>query len=264
MILSLHPLKASRQLRWDLIVYKALSSLHSETSRSRLGFAWWILDPVLYMCVFYVVFGLIFERGGPDFVVKLLIALVVWRWFDNSVKACASSLVTGVGLMRQVYVSKFLFPLAAIIAQSLKFLAVLSILLAFLVIYGIELSASWLGLIPILLTELLFIGGLGILLAAIIPFFPDLKILIDYGIQLGFFLSGIFYDISQIPDSVAVYFHLNPMAMFIDQSRQVLLLQQGPDWAVLGWIAIASLAMIALGSYLLGRYDRDYPTLLLT
>jgi lipopolysaccharide transport system permease protein len=263
-ILSLHPLQASRHLRWDLIIYKALSSLQSETSRSRLGFLWWILDPVMYMCVFYVVFGLIFERGGPDFVVKLLIALVIWRWFDNSVKGCASSLISGVGLMRQVYVSKFLFPLSAIIAQSLKFLAVLCILLAFLLVYGIEPSGSWLGMVPVLLAELVFISGLGLFLAALIPFFPDLKIVIDYIIQLGFFLSGIFYEVSQVPDSVLVFFQLNPMAMLIDQSRQVLLLQQGPDWGILAWIVIAGLALATLGSALLARYDREYPTMLLT
>jgi len=261
--LSLSPLQPPRHLRWDLITYKALSSLQSETIRSRLGFTWWLLDPILYMSVFYVVFGVIFERGGEDFVVKLLIALVVWRWFDNCVKTCGGSLINGVGLMRQVYVSKFLFPLAAIIAQSLKFLIVLLILLAFLLVYGIEPTVHWLGLAAILLVELLFIAGAGLLLAAIIPFFPDLKILVDYLIQLGFFMSGVFYEISQVPASVQPWFYLNPMATLIDQSRQVLLYQQSPDWAMLGWISLASLAMIALGAWLLARHDRDYPTMLL-
>jgi lipopolysaccharide transport system permease protein len=192
-----------------------------------------------------------------------LIALVVWRWFDNCVKTCGGSLINGVGLMRQVYVSKFLFPLSAIIAQSLKFLIVLLILLALLLVYGIEPTVHWLGLAAILLVELLFIAGAGLLLAAIIPFFPDLKILVDYLIQLGFFMSGVFYEISQVPASVQPWFQLNPMATLIDQSRQALLYQQPPDWAMLGWISLASLAMIALGAWLLARHDRDYPTMLL-
>lgn len=77
------------------------------------------------MAVFYLVFGIIFGRGGEDFVAKLLIALVIWRWFDNSVKACSVSLANGAGLMRQIHVSKFLFPLSTILAQSTKFLVVL-------------------------------------------------------------------------------------------------------------------------------------------
>jgi lipopolysaccharide transport system permease protein len=254
----------SQHLRWDLIFFKALSSLQSETSKSRLGILWWILDPLLYMSVFYLVFGVIFERGGPDFVIKLLIALVLWRWFDNTVKTCGSSLLTGVGLMRQVYVSKLLFPLAPIIAQTIKFLVVLSLLLVFLLVYGIEPAMNWFGLAAVLLVELLFISGVGLCLAAIIPFFPDLKIVIDYGIQLGFFLSGVFYDISQVPESVLIYFQLNPMATLIDQARQILLLQQNPDWIALGWIALVSGLLIALGGYLLLRFDRDYPNMLLT
>ncbi|MEP5766285.1 MAG: ABC transporter permease [Halieaceae bacterium] len=261
--MSLQTAQAARHLRWDLISYKALSSLQSETNRSRLGVIWWVLDPLLYMSVFYIVFGVIFERGGPGFVAKLLIALVIWRWFDNSVKTASGSLINGVGLMRQVYVSKLLFPMAAMFAQSLKFLCVLLILLVFLLAYGVEPGSSWLGLVPILLAELAFIAGLGLLLAAVIPFFPDLKTLIDYGIQLGFFMSGVFYEIASVPEAVRGYFALNPMAVLIDQSRQVLLYNNAPDWFALGWIALLGGALAVLGSYLLSRFDRDYPNLLL-
>ena len=263
MILSLSTPAQSKPLRWDLIFYKAASSLQSETSKSRLGVVWWVLDPIMYMAVFYVVFELVFERGGPGFIVKLLVALVVWRWFDNSVKGCANSLVTGIGLMRQVYVSKFLFPLAAFISQTIKFLVVVAILLGFLLMYGIELSFSWLGLLPVLLTQGVFIIGLGLCLSAIIPFIPDLKTVIDYIIQIGFFLSGVFYDISRIPDYLQPYFKLNPMATIIEQSRQVLLFQQAPDWVALGWIVLVGCLLIGLGSYLLLRFDRDYPNLIL-
>lgn len=261
--MALSPFKPSQHPRLDLIRYVAVSSLLSETLRSRLGFLWWFLDPVLYMAVFYFVFAVIFERGGPDFVVKLLIALVLWRWFDNTVKACAGSLVNGKGLMRQVYVSKFLFPLAALLSQGIKSAVVLLVLILFLLVYGIDVNLAWFGLVPVLLVEFLFISGVGLLLASIIPFFPDLKTLIDYGIQLMFFLSGVFFEISQLPPDVQDYFLLNPMAMLIDQGRQVLLYQATPDWILLAGIAIVSLFLAAIGSWLLARYDRDYPALLL-
>ena len=263
MILSLPSSNHDRHLRWDLISYKALSSLTSETNRSRLGVIWWILDPLLYMSVFYIVFGVIFERGGPGFVAKLLIALVIWRWFDNCVKTASGSLINSAGLMRQVYVAKALFPLSAIIAQSIKFVCVLAILLVFLLLYGIEPTISWLGLVPVLLAELCFLLGLGLLLGAIIPFFPDLKTFIDYGIQLGFFMSGVFYEISRVPEGVREYFYWNPMAVLIDQSRQVLLYHNAPDWQLLGWIALVGIILAALGLFLLRHFDRDYPNLLL-
>lgn len=260
--MSLTPLIPARRLRFDLVAYKAWSSLYSETVRSRLGFIWWVLDPILYMAVFYVVFAVIFERGGEDFVVKLLIALVLWRWFDNAVKAAGSSLVVGVGLMQQVYVSKFLFPLSALLAQSIKSLVVLAILLLFLLIYGLEPSFGWLRLLPVLIVQLVFTSALGLLLAGLIPFFPDLKVLVDYGLQLAFFLSGVFFEISQVPEHVQPWFALNPMATLIDSGRQVLLYQSSPDWSMLGVICLASLLIGALGVYLLNRFNRDYPSVL--
>jgi ABC-type polysaccharide/polyol phosphate export permease len=63
---------------------------------------------------------------------------------------------------------------------------------------------------------------------------------------------------------VLIYFQLNPMATLIDQARKILLLQQNPDWIALGWIALVSGLLIVLGSYLLVRFDRDYPNMLLT
>ena len=261
--MSLRILKSEHQLRWELICYKAFSSLKSEASRSRLGFVWWVLDPILYMAVFYLVFGLVFERGGDDFIGKLLVALVIWRWFDNTVKSCSVSLASGAGLMRQVYVSKLLFPLSSILAQGVKFLVVLMILLTFLLFYGIKPGVNWLGLLPLLLAELFFISGLGILLAAITPLIPDIKVVVDYGLQLGFFMSGVFYELSQIPESMQFWFQFNPMAIFIDQARQILLYGQAVDWSVLGWIVLASVACLTVGSFLLAKFDRDYPTLIL-
>ena len=83
--------------------------------------------------------------------------------------------------------------------------------------------------------------------------------LIENGLTLWMFMSGVFYDITALPERVQLYFRLNPMATLIENYRAVLIHGAWPDWPVLGIIASVSMLGIGAALYLLMRYDRIYP-----
>ena len=116
----------------DLILYKTLADLRAEAARTYIGFLWWVLDPLIFMAIFYVVFGLLLRRSTPDFVPFLLIGLVSWRWFQNTITHSATSILGGRSLMQQVYVPKIIFPLVIILTDLVKFGLVLMLLLIYL------------------------------------------------------------------------------------------------------------------------------------
>ncbi|MBL4567407.1 MAG: ABC transporter permease, partial [Porticoccus sp.] len=87
-----------------------MAELKAESSRSYLGFFWWILEPALYMVAFYIVFALVFQRGGPGFIPFLLCGLVVWKWFGSVVSGSANVILSSSALIRQVYIPKYLLP----------------------------------------------------------------------------------------------------------------------------------------------------------
>jgi len=247
------------QIQFDLIWYKAISTLRADSAKSYLSYLWWILDPVIYMGVFYIVFGLIFQRGGEDFVVYLLTGLVIWRWFEGSVKQGAYSITNNANLMRQVYVSKVVFPLVVILTYVIKFTIVFGMLLLFLLVYGIEPTLLWLYLPVLLLALLSLITGLTLVGAALIPFIPDIKVFVDYGMTLLFFLSGIFFDISHVPENLKAFFAVNPIALVINAFREILLNQQQPDWIGLACVAGAGAILAVIGYLILKAKDLDYP-----
>ena len=74
---------------------------------------WWIVEPLLCVGVFYIVFELGLRRGGDGFVAYLLCGLVTWKWFDGTVRSSASIISMGLGLMHQVYLPKYLLPLSS-------------------------------------------------------------------------------------------------------------------------------------------------------
>lgn len=247
----------------ELIFFKTYADLRAEAARTYINFLWWIIEPLLYMGVFYIVFGLLFQRGQGDFVPFLLCGLVTWKWFDSSLRNGAVAITANTGLMQQVYLPKIIFPSITILTNTIKFAFVLAMLLVFLQWYGATIGACYLALPLVLGAQLLLIAACTYAAAAIVPLLPDIKLLIDNGLTLLFFLSGIFFSGDTIPERYQFYFYLNPMAFLIDSYRTILLDNQWPDWQGLSWISLASLMGIYMGHRLLTRFDRIYPRTLL-
>jgi len=245
-----------------LIFQKALGDLVSEARRGYMGMLWWVVEPVLYMGVFYVVFAMVFQRGGEGFVPFLLVGLVVWKWFATTVPQCANSLTANVGLIRQVYIPKVVLPGMVATASTFRFLIVFLLLLLFLAAVGVSPNVTWISLPVLLLVQLFMMLAIGGVLAALVPFLPDLKLIIDNGMMLLFFLSGIFFDISHVSAEMKTYLYLNPMLGMIDSYRQVLLEGIWPDWWMLGKIFMGSCIVFALAWMLLSKYDRVYAKVL--
>jgi lipopolysaccharide transport system permease protein len=249
---------------FELIRYKAYAELRAEAARVYAGFMWWFIEPLLYMLVFYVVFGLVFEHGGKGFVPFLLCGLVVWKWFASTVSYGSNAILANAGLMQQVYVPKFVFPSVVVLANTAKFLLILALFIVFLTIYGFSVTTAWVALPILIVTQLLLIVAVTWLAAAIIPFVPDMRFVIDNGLTMLFFLSGIFFKLTVIPDHLRWYFSLNPMFTLIEAYRRILLDGRWPDWEALGVVVLCSVLGIWLAKRLFSRFDRLYPKLSIT
>jgi len=247
----------------ELVFYKAYADLRAEAARGYLGILWWVLEPILYMAAFYVVFGLLMHRGGEGFVAFLLCGLVSWKWFDSTVRGGGSAIKVNALLMQQVYLPKYLFPFIVVLVNSVKFLIVLGLLLLFLQLYGIPFSLSWLALPVLVAVQMLLIVSVTCLVASVVPFLPDLKLLIDNGLMLMMFMSGVFFDIGTVDPEMQGVLRLNPMASLIEGYRAVLLKGVWPDWSMMAVVALFSLVVFCLSMYLIKRFDRLYPRTML-
>ena len=138
---------------FDLIWTKSRLNLKSEANQNYLRYVWWLLDPLLYMTVFYVVFGLLLQRGGEDYLVYLLTGLVPFQWFAKTTQLASGSILGGRGLMNQVNIPPIFFPLVMVTQTAGKQMMIFGMLIVFLLSYGIEPSFCWLGLIPVLLVQ---------------------------------------------------------------------------------------------------------------
>ncbi len=233
--------------------------LKADSATYYLGTLWWVLEPLLYLTAFYVVFGLVMERGGPGYVGFLLAGLVFFRWFSVSVTMASNSIISNSRLINQIYLPKIIFPLVQICCGGLRFGVVLSLFLPFIWFYTGTISMAWWGLPLLMLVQLTLIVGAGFMLAFLIPIYPDLRKIVENLMMLMFYMSGVFFDISRAPEAVQKWLYLNPMAVLLEQYRGVFIYSQFPDVGALAWPMAFSLALFAYGSWALVRYDRKFP-----
>lgn len=242
-----------------LIFQKSISDLVAEARQGYIGVLWWVIEPILYLSVFYFIFVVVFNRGGSDAVAFLLIGLVVWKWFASSIPKCANSISANIGLIRQIYLPKIVLPGMAIVTTTIKYFIVFFLLLIFLLVLGYEINVTWLALPLVIGLQFLFILSVGSVLAAVVPFLPDFKLIIDNALAMLFFLSGVFFDFSAVSPTLKSYLNINPMLGIIESYRSILVSGVWPDWELLAYIFTASVLCLALGWYLLHRFDRVYP-----
>jgi lipopolysaccharide transport system permease protein len=243
----------------ELILYKTYADLKAETKRTYLGFLWWIFEPVLYMTVFYIFFGLLLGHSTDDFVPFLLIGLTIWQWFKSCLSHGSETILGGQGLMQQVHLPKIIFPIILILKDTVKFFFIFVLLLAFLWFYGFNIGLSYLALPLLLMIQLLFTTALTFFLAAIVPFLPDLRFVVENVLLAVFFMSGIVIKADTIPEAYRSYYYLNPMVNLIEDYRNILMFNQWPHGFTLLFIGFISLIGIWLSIRLIAYFEYLYP-----
>jgi lipopolysaccharide transport system permease protein len=249
---------------WQLVAVKVRLNLRSEASQSYLSYAWWVLEPLLFMIVFYVVFKILLHRGTEDFVSFLLCGIVPWLWFQKSVTNSGGSIAQGKSLISQVYLPKTFFPLVVIGQDLVKQFFVFALLFAYLAYKGYSPGLNWLWLLPLALTQVIFIIAVSFVFAFLIPFARDIKYLIDAGLRMMMFGSGVFYSYKSVllPEHRKLFL-LNPMANFIANYRKVLLEDTAPMVNSLLVISVISMLVIASMYMVMRRFDNTLTRLAL-
>ncbi|MCQ1058340.1 ABC transporter permease [Photobacterium sp. ZSDE20] len=247
----------------ELIIQRAKLNLKSEASVNYLSYAWWIIEPLLHMVVYFLVFAVLLKRGGEGYVGFLLSGLVPWLWFSRSVTHAQNSILNGRQLMNQLYIPKIFFPLTHVLQDTAKQVIVFSILFVFLVFYGLEVSTTWLYIIPIFLLQSMLIVGCSLHAALIVPFIRDFSLIIPTALQFLMFCSGIFFNYKDIPEDLQGFFFINPMAVILRSYRDVLIDGTLPNFTLSLYVFILSLLLCVTAGYFYKKYDLLLPRVVL-
>ncbi|MCH1492582.1 MAG: ABC transporter permease [Luminiphilus sp.] len=241
---------------FNLVDTMARLSLKAEARRFYFGFWWWVIEPLLYVAVFYTVFYQLLGNRSPDFLMFLIVGKFTFIWFSKTVNYAGNSLVSNAGLIGRMDMPKTLFPMAVILECSYRQTAVFALLVALLILDGHSPTAYWFWVVPLILVEALLIIVCGLLAAVLVCIKRDFALLINLGMLFLLFMSGVFWDLNSITDEStrSTLLFWNPVAFLLDSFRQVLLWQQVPNVRYLLGLLVLLIALLALITFGMGRY----------
>jgi lipopolysaccharide transport system permease protein len=243
---------------WMLVDQMARMSLKADASRYFLGYIWWILEPILFVGVFYVVFELILQNRSENFLVFLMCGKFTFIWFSKSVNHAARSIVGGRGLIGKLDLPKSLFPVAQIHEDLYKQALVFVLLFAVVTFSGFSAGWHWLWLLPIAIVNYLMIVACGLTASILVCLYFDFTMVVQLGMMFLLFVSGIFWDPRALPNPATgeLVMAVNPLAFMVDAYRQVLMAGVAPDAVHLAIVGLVSgAAVIALLAFM-KRYSR--------
>ena len=166
---------------------------------SVLGFAWSLLNPLLYLVVFYVAFVKILGSGVPAFPIFLLSGLLVWNLFSTGLSAACGSVVSNAGLVKKVSFPREILPLAAVGSMVVHFFLQSLVLFAVMAIIRWDVAWAYIPLLPLALVALLLLtGALGILLSATNVYLRDTQHFLELALLAWFWVTPIVYGFMTI------------------------------------------------------------------
>jgi len=249
---------------WQLVAVKIAFNLRAEVSVYYLSYAWWVLEPIMYMAVFYVVFGIFLARGTQDYIPFLLTGLVPWLWFSKTVSNSTLAIVGARSLFSERRIAKSFFPLVVVGQDLVKQSLIFVLLLTYLFGHGIQPNPGWLWLIPLIVAQTLLTYACALGVALAVAFARDFRFLVSTGLILGMMGSGIFYSYTDviIPQHRALFLS-NPIASLLASYRNVLLYEKPPLENSLWLISVGSALAILVLNRLTDRLDNILTRLLM-
>ena len=209
----------SRNLLRELVI----KGVRLKYRRSYLGIIWSLLEPILMTIVLTLVFGTLLGKKDPTFPLYILCGRLLYSFFSSSTKGAAKAVRTHAGMIRKVYVPKYMYPLSSVLSNYVIFIISLVVIVP-LCIYC-HVTPTWrifLAVIP-LLEVFLMSYGVGMVLATIDVFFRDIEYLWDVSLMVIMYTSAIFYDANRLLNGAAGWLlRVNPVYGLIANFRNCI------------------------------------------
>jgi ABC-type polysaccharide/polyol phosphate export permease len=235
--------------------------LRQKYQGSVLGIAWYLVNPLVLMAAYCVLFDVVLETFSyEDYPLFLLCGLVVWIFFSQSLTQAATSLLDQGALVRKARFERGLIPASVVSVQLVTFLVVLALLAVVCVAIRGTVDVALLVLPVVLACLALFVLGAALAVAVLHAFYRDVAPILGAALLPWFFLSPIFFGIEQVTSNGTARFvleWLNPVAPYIVAVRDVLYGGEVPAAGVLLYVAAGAVVAVVAGRALFRRMEGE-------
>jgi len=248
---------AYREL-WATLVERDLRVRYKQAT---LGLAWAVINPVVQMIAFTVLFTKvthIVTGSHAPYPLWSYLGLIPWTFFASAVTGGSASLTANVPLLNKLYCPREVFPLSQMGDATFDALIASTILLILFPIYGFapKIESLW---VPIIILPLIMAAiGVGLVTSVVTVYVRDFAQIVPMAIQIGLFATPVAYPLDNLihnHTAQLVYSAINPLAPVLDSLRLTVLEGHSPDWLALGLGGASAFLMMTVGYVIFKRLE---------
>jgi teichoic acid transport system permease protein len=227
------PLRAYVATLWqrrDFAVSMAAGDVRAKHANTILGSIWYLLNPLLLLSVYYLVFGLLLrvDRGVTNFIGFLAAGIFVFQFSQRAVTGGARSISGNLSLIRSLQFPRALLPLAAVLREAYSVRAAMVVAVVILLASGETFTPWSLLVVPVLGLQFMFNLGGAFVTARLADKVKDIENVLPFLFRLAFYGSGVLFLVDRIIDELGrpelkVLFVINPLYCFISLTRDYLM-----------------------------------------
>ena len=245
-----------------LVKYLVLKDIKVKSRGTYLGVAWTLMNPLVTIAMYFVVFQYIFRVAIPNFVAFFLVGLLMWIFFSRAVSTAATCVIDNDAMVKKAAFPLEVLPVASVLYHLFHHLVALGLAVPLmLVVGGARLSWNLLWAVAVLLAFVSLSLALALLLSTIGVFFRDTRDILEVGLPVLFWATPIFYDLSMAPGFLRPVLKLNPLSPFIEATRATLLDARAPSWAEISlmgfWISVTVITGVWVFSRFAPRFAEE-------
>ena len=249
----------SELFKYRFLIHElVIRDIKKKYRRSVLGIIWSMLNPLLMMTVTAMVFSTLFRFDIQNYPLYLLTGQILFTFYSESTNFAMSSIIDNSGLIRKIYIPKYLFPLSRVISSGVNLLFTLPALLIIILVTGQTISWKLFTFIFPLLLFFVFCLGMGLILSTMAVYFRDMFHLYGVLLSLLSYATPIFYPESIVPDKFSFLLKLNPLYYFFKAIREALYENLIPDVQLMLYCGLLSIFVIVIGILFFKRYQNHF------
>jgi lipopolysaccharide transport system permease protein len=244
----------------ELLYFLIWRDIKIRYKQTALGVAWAVLQPLITMVIFSVIFGQLAKLPSDDipYPVFSYAALLPWGLFSGALQRASTSLVTNANLITKVYFPRLVIPISAVAAGLVDFLISFVVLLGLMLFYKISLSWAIITIPLFVLLAILTAMAVSLWLSALNVQYRDVQYMVPFLIQAWMYASPVAYSTGLIPSGPwRVIYGLNPLVGVIQGFRWALLGGQPPD-VLIGISVVIVVVLLVSGLFYFRRMERTF------
>jgi len=246
----------------------ARSRIAAENAESRLGQVWQVLNPLLNAAVYYLVFGVILgaKKDIDNYTAFLITGVFIFAFTQRTIMSSSRSISGNLGLVRALHFPRAVLPFAKVIEETVKTGTSLVVLAVIVLATGEPLTWRWLLIAPLILLQLMFSAGVGLVFARLTVDVRDIAQFLPFALRIWMYLSGVMYSITVFAETRDAHpfiewaLRVNPAAVYIEITRSCLM--AGPQTQVPLWtwaLAVAwAVVLFPIGFIFFWRAESRY------